>query len=625
MDIKKSNKAINKLLGSIFSTLITKKNEAVKKEEAIKAIEEVKKEAIEEVIEETPNNGLEIREINNGEPIVIDGVIQGQDIKIVGEKVKSYNAITMRGAIVEDTKLVGDKKINDGEGYNGIVIEAGENEVSNNDISNFGGYGVVTSVGKSSISMYDIIDEDGKVVHGVSCKNLEKLDDNNIHLIKRINVEKIKQFELGYTQGYMGYNYCNGRNYVAKFFNAKDEVIAEIKSVQFDKVIVPEGAKLVDFIIEQNYIPQSGNADFNNAVLFITDFDNPKAIIKENYIHDNTRENIAICGGQGVEVSNNRLENTWIAIVIEDGWELCKDVVIKNNDFKGNGRDVIAASGRNLTFENNNFSNWVNIGNRVEGLKFNNNKLEATESDHTACNDRFVVEMHKGDVEICNNKFVNARVQLSADDFAMAGNVKVIAKGNVFENTHITASPEIVVFEDSKYVGGKDMMIVGNFLNSEITGKSVGFSGINLDKCCLHDVKVQCQKTNIVENSEVKNVHVTIFNGYKGASLEIKNSKLNNVKFEIAGRDKQDVFIVVRDSEITLSDAMLNFWNVSGVGRIEFVNCNIIAEKEIEYLSKTSWKEANNQEFQIIFDNCKMDSKIKNIFNNKIKEYVIVK
>lgn len=618
MSIKKSNRVINnnkntkiiKSLGSIFSTLITKKNEEVKKEE---------------VIEETPNNSLEISEINNGKPIVIDGVIQGQDIKIVGEKVKSYNAITMRGAIVKDTKLVGDKKINDGEGYNGIVIEAGENEVSNNDISNFGGYGVVTSVGKSNISMYDIIDEDGKVVYGVSCKNLEKLDDNNIHLIKRINVEKIKQFELGYTQGYMGYNYCNGRNYVAKFFNAKDEIISEIKSVQFDKVIVPEGAKLVDFVIEQNYIPQNGNTDFNNAVLFITDFDNPRAIIKENYIHDNTRENIAICGGQGVEVSNNRLENTWIAIVIEDGWELCKDVVIKNNDFKGNGRDIVVASGRNLIFENNNFSNWVNIGNRVEGLKFNNNKLEATEKDHTACNDRFVVEMHKGDVEICNNKFINARVQLSADDFAMAGNVKVTAKGNVFENTHITTSPEIVIFEDSKYVGGKNMMIVGNFLNSEITGKSVGFSGINLDKCCLHDVGVQCQKTNIIKDSEINNVNVTIFNGYKGASLEIKNSKLNNVRFEISGRDKQDVFIIVRDSEITLSDAMLNFWNVSGVGRIEFINCNIIAEKEIEHLSKTSWKEANNKEFQIIFDNCKMDSKIKNIFNNKIEEYVIVK
>ena len=102
MDIKKSNKAINKLLGSIFSTLKTKKNEAVKKEEAIKAIEEVKEEEVnkeevkkEEVLEETPNNGLEISEIINGEPIVIDGVIQGQDIKFVGEKVKSYNAITM--------------------------------------------------------------------------------------------------------------------------------------------------------------------------------------------------------------------------------------------------------------------------------------------------------------------------------------------------------------------------------------------------------------------------------------------------------------------------------------------------------------------------------------------------
>ena len=566
-------------------------------------------------------------EIKNNKTIIIskDKNFSNDEVKIVDEKVKNYNAIEIKNSNVSNITLIGDREVNDGEGYNGVVISSGVSSIKESDISEFGGYGIVTSNGVNNISFYDIKDEDGNVVYGVSYKNLEKVDDEHIHLIKRINVENISQFELGYTFGYMGYNYCNGRKYIAKFYNNSDDIIAEIESVQYDKVQVPEGAKLVDFVIEQSYLPTNGNSDFNGVVLFISDYCFPQPTIEYNYIHDNTRENIAICGGQNVLVKNNKLENSWLGLVIEDGWELCKDVEICNNVFKGNGRDVIAASGRNLKFYGNKFSNWVNIGDRVEGLKFNNNTLEVTKEDHIKTNDRFVVNLHKGEVELNDNTFINARVQITSDEYAK-NNSKVVAKGNTFVNTHITTSPSFVVFEDSILNAEESVMVTGNFKNSKFCGKVIGATGLNLYNCIVQNVsRYMCQKIGNIQNSNFINVGLELDNNYNNSALNINKSVLENVSFVINGRGDKNPYFKVENSTIVINKPLIDAWNISGTGKIEFINCNIIATEDIEYLFKTAWFESDINDFSIILDNCTIDNKIKNVSNNKIKKYIITK
>ena len=538
-----------------------------------------------------------------------------------GKVDKGTNFINLENQVLEDVEIIGDKLINDGEGYNGVCVVK-DSDIINCNISNFGGYGIVTSNGKNNISIYDVKDEDGKTVYGISYKNLEMIDDSHIHLIKRINVENFNQFELGYTFGYMGYNYCNGRNYLAKFYDVNDEVIEVVKGVQYDKIEVPNGAKLVDFIIEQTYIPTRGNSDFNDAVLFISDYDCPKVEIKDCYIHDQSRENIAICGGQGVNVDNCRLENTWIGLCIEDGWELCKDVLVKNCKFNGNGRDVIIASGRNLVLENNTFSAWVNIGNRVEGLKFNNNIFDVSDANHKRCNDRFVIEVHKGDIEICDNVFKKSRVQLFSDDYAKAGNAKVIMKGNVFEDTPITVMDKLFICEDSE-IKGKPERIAGQYKNCNLHFIAADVCGVDVTDSDVHDInRCKFQNTNTFDNCNISNVGFEIFNDYKNATTTISNSNLNDTVFAINGRGKNNVKYLVNNCTIRLTKPLIDMYNITGMGTYHFKDCKIIGDN-IDYLCKTVWADSDPNECKIIFENCTIEG-VKEIANPRIKKYITV-
>ena len=534
---------------------------------------------------------------------------------------KGNNFVTLRDEAYQDVKLIGDKKVNDGEGYNGICIEK-DSQVLNCEVCDFGGYGIVASNGKNHISIYDVKDEDGATVYGVSYKNLEKVDDKHIHLIKRLNVEKFPQFELGYTMGYGGYNYCNGRNYVAKFYDADDKLIAEVEGRQYDKMQVPKEAKLVDFVIEQDYLPTRGNGDFNGAVLFVSDYDCPKVEIKDCYVHDQSRENIAVCGGQGVHIDGCKLEKTWIGLCIEDGWELCKDVVVENCEFEGNGRDVIVAGSRNLEFKNNVFRAWVNIGNRVEGLKFNNNVFDVSAENHKSTNDRFVVEVHKDDVEICDNVFKRARVQLHSDDYAKDGNAKVVKKRNIFEDTPITAMDKLFVCEEA-VIKGKPERLVGQYKACEFYFDEVDACGMNVKESRLHDIsRCKFQQPNVFEDCEIKKVGFEIFNDYKGAEAVFRKCKLEDVKFAINSRGQNDVKFLVEDCEIHLTKPMIDMWNCTGKGTYHFKDCKIVADN-IDYLCKTAWTDGKYDDYRVIFENCEIVG-VKEMANNRMKKHITV-
>lgn len=558
-------------------------------------------------------------EILNTANTVVNGKLEDTQMTVVGgvvPKKTGYVALTLEDAEVNNVQLIGDKEVNAGDVYCGMNVTKGKNNKINQcEVSNFGGYGVVTSIGTTDIRI------------PISYKILTKLDDTHIHLNSLINIAGISQFELGYTMDYMGYNYCNGRQYTAVFYSETGEQIAEVPGRQYDKVSVPEGAKLVDFIIEQSYVPTTGNTDFNGAVLFITDYSNPSVEISNNKVFNNMREDLAICGGENVSIHDNKITDTWIGLCIEDGWEMCNHVLIENNTFNNNGRDVVVASGRNLEFIGNVFEAWVSIGNRVEGLKFMNNTFDISDENHKKTNDRFECTFHNTEAEIAYNIYKQARIAFGTT--SVPSNVNI--HNEHYIDSYINQMPKEYVIKDSIVEYKKhDGRINGAYLRTEISADNarlIYFVSTQCEDGNIHDIgRILYQKDNKAYSTSFTNVGIEIDNGYKDGFTEYYGCDFTNVTFALNGASNNATHILAEECSFNLNKELIEMWNINGSGVYTFKNCAFNITEDIEYLVSTVHATAAVDNYKIIFENCVFNGKnIGAIANAKLMPYVIVK
>lgn len=262
------------------------------------------------------------------------------------------------------------------EWANGLVVNGGNNiDISNLVIEDLPGYGVET---RSAINAnrFDSISNKNLELGSIDNLGKEINDKSSIRTIDPYLISKVgEEFEVGYTLGYQGYPSFINRNYKVYFYDKDMNFIEEKDAEQFRKVKVPMGAEYVHFVMPQDFVPENPVS----ACAWISNFKpSTNVTFSNNIIRNNRSVGLAFGGGQGWIIENNLFENNGgndpsFALEIKGGWELGQDLIVRENSFVNNKKDLDLSAGDNILIERNMFQSQVRVDKRATNYKLLDN------------------------------------------------------------------------------------------------------------------------------------------------------------------------------------------------------------------------------------------------------------
>ncbi len=331
----------------------------------------------------------------------------------------------------------------------GLTFSAGKNiEVDHLIVTGFPGSGVSSSVnvGRGALSFHSLRDKD--LIPGELSDTGEKLpSDKKLITAKSYDISKANgQFEFGYTLGYAGFPSVRGRAYHAFFFDADNKFIKKQSCLQFAKVDVPTNAKFVQFEFNQ---PTIKNAP-EGMIGRITNLASPSHVhFHHNTLINNRTLGLAFCGGQNWVIEHSLFESNGgnapgFGVDFEDGWDLMREVVFRNNTFKANkAGDLVVCAGTELIFESNTFENAVILYDRVNNYLFANNTLTGS---------RVLYKTGIKHAVIQNNTYKNARLEVRWNENKWPGVPPLALTGETLDAMTSVTGP-ILVFDNCKITG----------------------------------------------------------------------------------------------------------------------------------------------------------------------------
>lgn len=402
--------------------------------------------------------------ISESNPIrMVDNItldLNGSTLKINPNGQPKYALVDFTGcknAKLINGTLLGDRNNHD---YNsikgtheracGVVFNDCEKcSISKITVKQFPGYGIYTSLGKNISNLVIGVTNDNLQNGGISKDGKTDSYKGNIRTIKPIEISKAGgEFEIGYNKGYMGYPFMMAKTYDAYFYDGNMKYVScSLMCKQYKKVCVPKNAKYVHFVFHQSAIPSSGDTDFKNSTVFVTNYKSPHEIqISNCLIQQNRCLGIGICGGRSIVIENNTFSNNGgaepgYAVDIEDGWEYTDGLQFKKNKFINNANDIAACSGDNIMFQKNEFSSTVYMWPRATNYKFINNKFSNIKlnvnygySTDTLCRGNTYINCSIA----TSNEGKNCKIAISKEKLINTS-VESLGKGDILYNSTITS------------------------------------------------------------------------------------------------------------------------------------------------------------------------------------------
>lgn len=213
-----------------------------------------------------------------------------------------------------------------------------------------------------------------------------------------LNVGNLKEtYQLGYTQGYFGYPYLRSRLYSIYFYDASYNFVTAHKyNLQFYNYKSPANVRYAKIVIYQEAAPTNHDTDFS-AVAMLRSWTMPTSCyIRDCVIEDNKSTGIAMTGGQGWIVENNRFARNAgrmpaCDIDWEDGWEASQGDICRGNTFTS-GSGIIVSGVCNIAIYDNIFNyshlhvwertaNWKAYNNTFSGKGNNRNLTIGCQAD----------------------------------------------------------------------------------------------------------------------------------------------------------------------------------------------------------------------------------------------------
>ena len=431
----------------------------------------------------------------------------------------------------------------------------------------------------------------------------ENLSNSNyIRTSEFIDISKIKTsyYNIGYPLGYHGYPYVNSRIYDVCFYDINKQFIRRDRGLlRFRQYSKPENAYYAKFVFYNNYVPTSGNSDFNGAFAFVENFAHPiKNYIRNCVIEDNYSCGFAACGGQKWRIENN----TWrrnagrmpgCDIDWEDGWEYMQDDLIEGNSFESYN-NVILCAGAGQIYKDNKFNGITTVYGRSQYWTFIDNTIEDT-TGVTNGNGAKLSLSSATDVYIEGNKYAKSSMVWSANHGSSAA-YDIYIKNEDFNNSNILN-------------GG-----VKNVKYSTFTGSNFSLYSTNVFKCELNtglittNSKFSYSNIKSIAMRPTKDSNVTIDNSYLynfkiDPSVQFNDVIINSCKIirDVIGElmttsSNSTGGIIVNNCTFkfnTLSayHYLIGGWNASGcIANYTFNNCAIEIENGFKgYLVACSW------------------------------------
>ncbi len=383
--------------------------------------------------------------ISEADPIVLDHKdtiidLNGATLRINPNGLPKYSIVEILPAAenlrLTNGRLLGDKnehdyKTEDGPHAwgHGLIVHGGTNlELDHLTISNVTGDGANTRF----TGARDRDELLANIAHSIYAKELEpgafspdgqKVEGTGkTRSIEPYDLTKCQgEFEFGYSTGYLGYPFVQGRAYQAFFFDAEMQFVEMKPCMQFRKVTVPAGAKFVHLEFNQPEVRDEPLHSGAGKGSFIGRISNFKGSVDVHFHHNqligNRRLGMGYCGGRRWLIEDNLFaENGGVApsygIDLEDGWEFMQDVVIRNNRFRDNkAGDLVICAGSELLVEGNVFENNVALHGRPHNYIFRNNRFTGG---------RVGYKTRTGVARIEGNTYENCSLSIAYDTAALA-------------------------------------------------------------------------------------------------------------------------------------------------------------------------------------------------------------
>ena len=413
----------------------------------------------------------------------------------------------------------------------GIVFNNCDNCILDNvTISSFPGYGISSSLGENLSDLIIGVTKENLSIGNINDKGKLNNKKGTIRTIDPLNISNVGgEFELGYNKGYMGYPYMQSKEYLSYFYDENMKFISKVDNCkQYKKVLIPDKAKYVHFVFNQDYLPSTGDTDFNGTTVFLTNYSSPNNItIKNCTIEKNRSLGMGICGGRNFTIKNNTFKENGggapgYAIDLEDGWEYMDSFLFKNNKFIDNNNDIVSCAGDNIIFENNSFTSTVYMWGRTTNYKFLNNSFSNISMN--------INYEYSTDTECSGNTYNNCRIAITSKNKDAKFNIN---NENIID-THVNTMPENVSIIDSKITADNidNIRIYGNFKDchiSKVTGSLVSFKGEN---CKINNSNIYIQEEVNFKESNIEDTNIASFTTTEKITLD--NNKLNNTKISLS-------------------------------------------------------------------------------------------
>lgn len=473
-----------------------------------------------------------------------------------------------------------------------IFYEGANNGIENLTVKKSIGFNMSSGKGDNSygVTAYSQTPITYKVMElGTLDDKGENLSNSNyIRTSEFIDISKIKTsyYNIGYPLGYHGYPYVNSRIYDVCFYDINKQFIRRDRGLlRFRQYSKPENAYYAKFVFYNNYVPTSGNSDFNGAFAFVENFAHPiKNYIRNCVIEDNYSCGFAACGGQKWRIENN----TWrrnagrmpgCDIDWEDGWEYMQDDLIEGNSFESYNTCILCA-GAGQVFYNNKFNGIATVYGRSQYWSFIENIIED------------IVGITSGN---------GAKLSLGSSTDCYLEN-------NIYNKSSIAWGPNHGVSQSSYDLYVKNEKFTdSNILNSNIRSiKYSYFKGSNFSLYATKVIKCNLENGMVSTNSNFNNCNLN--------AITIRPSKDSQVIFEKCNLINcyiepmyQCKDVLIKDSIITREKAgSIIAPSSNSTGGVEVTDSNFIFEKIDDYHYIVGGWNAAGCSAVYTFNNCKM-------------------
>ena len=473
-----------------------------------------------------------------------------------------------------------------------IFYEGANNGIENLTVKKSIGFNMSSGKGDNSygVTAYSQTPITYKVMElGTLDDKGENLSNSNyIRTSEFIDISKIKTsyYDIGYPLGYHGYPYVNSRIYDVCFYDINKQFIRRDRGLlRFRQYNKPENAYYAKFVFYNNYVPTSGNSDFNGAFAFVENFAHPiKNYIRNCVIEDNYSCGFAACGGQKWRIANN----TWrrnagrmpgCDIDWEDGWEYMQDDLIEGNSFESYNTCILCA-GAGQVFYNNKFNGIATVYGRSQYWSFIENIIEDTVGI-TSGNGAKLSLGSSTDCYLENNIYNKSSIAWGANHGVSQSSYDLYVKNEKFTDS--------------------------NVLNSNIRSiKYSYFKGSNFSLCATKVIKCNLESGIVSTNSNFSNSNLK--------SITIRPAKDSQVIFGKCNLINCSIEPMYNCKDVLIKDSIITREKVGNIiapssnstGGVEVTDSNFIFEKIDDYHYIVGGWNATGCSAVYTFNNCKM-------------------